>query len=162
MVAYGHHFSLEDIQHCLEAGASAVIAHTTEDAALVNAIVGVFAGQRHLLLTQGKTPFERLCQQWRIRPERLAKLSPQQQCVLQFLGSGLPMKEIARQMNISSRTVETYEQRLKETLGLTCNTALRRTAILHHALDEFLQQSTTTAHLPPMAKTGSVMKNASS
>lgn len=51
-------------------------------------------------------------------PDVLAVLTPRQLQVLDLVGVGLPTREIAVQLNLSTRTVEIYKARIKEKLGL--------------------------------------------
>lgn len=50
--------------------------------------------------------------------ERVARLTPREQAVLQLLAQGLQHREIAEQLNISPRTVEVYKARMMEKLQL--------------------------------------------
>ena len=70
-----------------------------------------------------------------MRPAVMEILSSQQREVFCLLGTAAPIKEIARRLNFSARSVESYESRLKEALCLTRNAVLRRAAVLYHALN---------------------------
>jgi DNA-binding NarL/FixJ family response regulator len=51
------------------------------------------------------------------RPTGVAALSPRQREILRQLGSGMSSKEIAAQLGISVKTVETHRARMMESLG---------------------------------------------
>ena len=54
----------------------------------------------------------------------IVKLSKQQQKCLYFLSCGMTYKEIAQEMNLSPRTVESYMVTVKKKTGLTCRSKL--------------------------------------
>jgi DNA-binding CsgD family transcriptional regulator len=58
-----------------------------------------------------------------------AELSPREQEVLRLLGSGLPCKSIAAQLELSEKTVYTYAARLRGKLHLGNGAELLQTAI---------------------------------
>ena len=60
-------------------------------------------------------------------PETLADRELQ---VYSLIGEGLASKEIATQMNLSQKTIQTYREHLKEKLGLKNATELTRSAVL--------------------------------
>ena len=60
----------------------------------------------------------------------LARLSDRELEVFQMLGAGCRRREIARQLKISPKTVETYREHLKEKLHVSSASALRRVATL--------------------------------
>jgi len=53
----------------------------------------------------------------RDRPTGIAALSPRQRQILRQLGGGMSSKEIAAQLGISVKTVETHRARMMESLG---------------------------------------------
>lgn len=59
----------------------------------------------------------------------LALLSPREQEVLKLIASGLSQREIAQQLEISVKTLETYRTRLTEKLGLGTRAAIIRYAL---------------------------------
>jgi len=60
----------------------------------------------------------------------LSKLSDRELEVFQLLGRGVPSREIAMQMNVSIKTVESHAARIKEKLRLGSSTELLQTATL--------------------------------
>jgi DNA-binding NarL/FixJ family response regulator len=67
----------------------------------------------------------------RERPTGIAALSPRQKQILRRLGSGQSTKEIAAELGISIKTVETHRARMMETLGCRRATDLLLLAVRH-------------------------------
>jgi DNA-binding NarL/FixJ family response regulator len=63
--------------------------------------------------------------------ERIAKLTAHQRAILRMLTDGLSAKEIARKLDISSRTVESHKYQIMESLGAQSSAELIRLAIRH-------------------------------
>ena len=63
--------------------------------------------------------------------ERIASLTPHQRKILRMLVDGLSAKEIARKLDISSRTVESHKYQIMESLGAEGSADLIRLAIRH-------------------------------
>jgi DNA-binding NarL/FixJ family response regulator len=63
--------------------------------------------------------------------ERIAKLTAHQRAILRMLTDGLSAKEIARKLDISSRTVESHKYQIMESLGAQSGAELIRLAIRH-------------------------------
>jgi DNA-binding NarL/FixJ family response regulator len=65
----------------------------------------------------------------RDRPGGMDALSPRQREILRGLGRGLGNKEIASELGISVKTVETHRARLMEALGCRRASELLRLAV---------------------------------
>jgi DNA-binding NarL/FixJ family response regulator len=85
-----------------------------------------------VVATNFESSFDKFSAVWRVTHELIGKLSKQQREVFRMLGEAEPVKEIARKLKISPRSIETYVSRLKDALRLSNNAVLRRAAILHH------------------------------
>ncbi len=59
-------------------------------------------------------------------------LSPRQQEILELISEGYSTKEIASQLELSVKTIETHRARMMESLGLNRGTELLRYALKHH------------------------------
>ncbi|MCL1036447.1 response regulator transcription factor [Shewanella corallii] len=70
-----------------------------------------------------------------LEPEKSTVLTTREQTVLRLLASGLNNKELARELDISVRTVETHRRNIKEKLGIKTSAGLVRYAI-DHGLDD--------------------------
>ncbi len=66
---------------------------------------------------------------------KLAALSPREREVIDFIARGLSIKEIARQIDVSPKSIETYRARLMEKLEAKNPTALMRIAVLVSLMD---------------------------
>lgn len=66
----------------------------------------------------------------------LEDLSDRELEVFEYLGRGLTSNEIAEELNLSPKTIDTYRSRAKEKLGLSSNAALRRRAVVWLELSE--------------------------
>ena len=64
-----------------------------------------------------------------LRGEKSGSLTPREEEVLRRVARGRTSKEIARELNISVRTVETHRQNIKGKLGLSCTADLTRYAM---------------------------------
>jgi len=62
-------------------------------------------------------------------PEPLERLTDREREVLTLIGRGLATREIARQLDLSVKTIETYQARIKEKLGLASGHELTRAAV---------------------------------
>jgi DNA-binding NarL/FixJ family response regulator len=62
------------------------------------------------------------------------RLSDREFEVLRALGSGMAIKEVAQQLNLSSKTISTYRSRLLEKMGLKSRADLVRYVVEHELL----------------------------
>jgi len=67
----------------------------------------------------------------RERPTGIAALSPRQRQILRQLGNGRTTKEIAAELGISVKTVETHRARMMEALGCRRANDLLLLAVRH-------------------------------
>ncbi len=70
------------------------------------------------------------------RDDRLAKLSPREREVLRYSAAGVAMKEVARRLRISPRTVAFHKYRGMATLGLRGQAELLGFALQHGLIDQ--------------------------
>jgi len=136
IIAYASRFRLEEIESLFKIGVAAIVSHDTDDKSLLKVLLDTIGGARRVVATNLESSFDKLNAVWRVSPALVDKLSKQQREVFRMLGEAEPVKEIARKLKISPRSIETYEARLKDVLHLPNNAALRRVAILHHAWEE--------------------------
>jgi DNA-binding NarL/FixJ family response regulator len=61
----------------------------------------------------------------------LKSLSQRERQILLRIGHGLTTREVAKEMHLSTSTIETYRERMKSKLGLTSGNQLLRFAVLH-------------------------------
>jgi DNA-binding NarL/FixJ family response regulator len=120
----------------LEAGGAGYIRKAAADRDLFNAIETVKGGKTFL----GTTGLDALVHEHRPignKPAspRLSSLSDRERFVLEQTVHGFTSREIAEQLGISSRTVDTYRYRLMEKLGLKHRHELVEYALQNHLLE---------------------------
>lgn len=131
-------YSMHDEQlyadRCLRAGAAGFVGKQEPADALLIAIRRVLDGGRYLspamtdrILGQssGRSPANQ---------SPLDSLSDREMEVYELIGAGLSVKEIARHLHLSPKTIEYHRQHIKEKLQLPSSAALARHATAH-ALD---------------------------
>jgi DNA-binding NarL/FixJ family response regulator len=119
----------EFVLSAVRAGASGYLLKNARPAELELAIQAVARGETYL----APTVAAHLVEDLRRRPveadDSLAKLTSRQREVLQLVAEGHSSKEIARRLNLSVKTVETYRAQLMGTLGIHDIAGLTRFAI---------------------------------
>lgn len=121
------HNSVEYISTAMRHGARGYILKDVPTEEIVTAIETVYAGNKYFcgsteqLLQPGKT-------------DRREPLTSREQTILLQLASGKSNKEVARDLEISHRTVETHRQNIKRKLGISTAAGLTRYAIEHGVL----------------------------
>jgi DNA-binding NarL/FixJ family response regulator len=113
------------------AGALGFLLKNSAASELLQAVEEVFQGRSYItpLATQG------LVGSFLHTPEpgkNLVELSQRQREVLQLLTEGRTMKEIARTLKITSRTVAFHKYRLMQELGIRTSAELVQFAVKHH------------------------------
>jgi DNA-binding NarL/FixJ family response regulator len=114
-----------------QVGASGYLLKNSAASELFQAIQEVANGRSYVtpLATRG------LVENFLHQPEpgkKLSDLSPRRREVLQLLAEGHTMKEIARILKITSRTVAFHKYGMMEELGIKSSAELVRYAIKHH------------------------------
>jgi DNA-binding NarL/FixJ family response regulator len=110
----------------MRAGASGYLLKHAAAEELIEAIHAVMAGHTYL------TPLMTRDVLWAIGEQdgvQSPALTPRQLDVLRLIAQGKRMKEIASELNISVRTVETHKQDLLQTLGLETTADLIKFAV---------------------------------
>jgi len=120
VLVYSMHESPQVIQQALDAGAVGYVTKREASGSLLEAIRTVLAGERYLSLRAEKalgmaTPVD--------------MLTGQQIRIFQLMGQGLSNDDIARQLGISVRTLESYAARIMDKLSLQSMKELRQQAI---------------------------------
>ena len=111
----------------LAAGAAGYVVKKVADSELLTAIRAVHAGRTFVDLTQTLTPppEPRMSR----RGKQPKELSRREQEVLRLLAQGHSNQQVADQIRVSVKTVETYRTRLREKLGLKERAELYRFAV---------------------------------
>lgn len=113
-------------QRALEAGARGYVTKSSQPEVLVQAVRTAHAGQLYLSadIRQGRAA----------RAEdaaRLASLTAKEHEIFRLLAQGHAVAEIARLLNLSSKTVANHQSQIREKLGLATPAALVHLALRH-------------------------------
>jgi two-component system, NarL family, invasion response regulator UvrY len=114
----------EYARRALEAGAAGYVLKTASMKELCDAIRHVIAGHTYL---------SRPCDEQDIREPRppMKRLSPREKQIMQLIGAGKPMRDIADCLALSPKTVATHRARILEKLQLKSSSDLLRYAVYH-------------------------------
>jgi two-component system, NarL family, response regulator NreC len=124
------HTDAMHVVRALRAGASGYVPKSSAGSDVVDAVRAVHAGRRYLHPSIAEAVIAQL-----VEPEALddplARLSPREREVLQFLAEGKGVADIGAALSLSPRTVETYRARLMDKLDIHDVPGLVKFAILH-------------------------------
>ena len=131
-VVFSRSLNSSEIVRALKCGAGAVLFHDYKQETIMDTLVNIAEGRvpDPILRTIaedvriGQNPIPE------IAPEISQLLTKRETEVFRLLGLGMTVKQIAAELNISSRTIETHEARMKEKLGAKDTNQLRRKAVL--------------------------------
>lgn len=127
--------TLEDalsVQRAFKAGALGYMTRRDPLPALLLAIDGALKGERHMGPRVEHIMLNTLaCGELELRGDVEAGLSNREREVLRLLGLGQSTREVAHELRVSVKTVETHSLRIKDKLNLSGSAALRRHAALY-------------------------------
>ena len=105
-------------ERALRAGARGYVMKQEASVEVLRAIRTVLAGE--LYVSRKMTPLilRKLLKTDSAQDANLTKLSEREMEVFQLLGSGLGSRQIAEQLNLSIKTIETYRENIKRKIGL--------------------------------------------
>ncbi len=127
VVVLSMHSNREHVARAFAAGAAGYVLKDAAGAEIVAAVRCVATGRRYL--SQG---LEALPEPGHLDSSApLASLSTRERQVLQMVVEGRSSAEIARQVHLSPKTVETYRSRLMKKLGVSDIPALVKFALQH-------------------------------
>jgi DNA-binding NarL/FixJ family response regulator len=109
------------LSEAFRCGASGYILKQAAGEELVSAIRMVARGHHYISPLVTDLPTERLAVQ-----AQKTTITPRQREVLELISRGLTMKEIASQLNISTRTAESHKYEMMQTLGVETTAELIR------------------------------------
>jgi len=125
------------LRKLLEAGASGYVLKRSAADTLIQAIRMVAAGGIYLdPAIAGKVVGSLLGKSVQLGNATVAELSERETDVVRLIAHGYSNKEIATQLNLSVKTVETYKGRAMEKIGLDSRAALVRYALQRGWLQE--------------------------
>ena len=119
----------EYVSRALKTGVSGYLLKDAGVAELELAIMAVARGEIYLSPSVSRHVVEAYVQRRTREPTALERLTPRQREILQLVAEGHTTKEIAEQIHLSSKTVETYRTQLMDQLGLENMAGLIRFAI---------------------------------
>lgn len=130
VLVYSMHEETSQVTAALAAGAGGYVTKREVALHLVEAVCEVLAGRLYISPRAAAS----LVQTVTSRNPDMLELSEQQRQVYYLLGEGFSTAEIAAELHISPRTVESYCARIIEKRGLTGMHQLRREAIAERAM----------------------------
>jgi len=119
----------EDVLQALRAGASGYLLKSSAPAEIAIAINAIMSGGVYLSPSVSKWVVDGYLDRLQINSQSTGKLSRRQREVLTLVAQGLSTKEIARQLGISAKTVETHRTQLMSRLDIHEIAGLVRYAI---------------------------------
>jgi DNA-binding NarL/FixJ family response regulator len=117
------------LRRALEAGAAGYCPKSAADAELISAIRAVMRGNVYIHPAHAKILLDKMIPSAHASPTASAELSERERAVLKLVALGHTNQDIADQLSLSVKTVESYRARGMEKLGLTSRAALVRYAI---------------------------------
>jgi DNA-binding NarL/FixJ family response regulator len=136
VLAVSVHDELAIVLGLLDAGADGYMLKSSACDELLHAVRQVAAGMAYLDPTLSQLVLQPSVRRSFQAGRKLEALSEREAEVIRLLAQGLAMKEIAQQLSLSPRTLETYRARAMEKLRLTSRADLIRHAVRHGWLSE--------------------------
>lgn len=129
VVILSMHSSAEHVFHALEAGARAYLLKESAANEIVDAVRAAHAGRRYLSPKVAEVIADNIGRSSAASP--LASLSGRERQVLQLVAEGRSSAEIARTLNLSPKSVDTYRSRVMQKLHIGDVAGLVKFAIQH-------------------------------
>ena len=115
-------------ERALRSGAQGYIMKQSDPAEIVPAIRRILAGELYLSPTLADDLVRRAVEGKEEGGDASEALSDREAEVVRYIGSGLSTREIAGELNLSIKTIESYRANIKRKLGLKSGTELARFA----------------------------------
>lgn len=128
-------------ERALRAGARGYVLKEEASDTMLTAIRVVLSGGTYVSQAMRQQLFDGPTKSTRTPSDKLRELYNRELQVLQLLGRGRTTKEIAVELAISPKTVESYRESLKKKLGLPDSLSLVRLATLWESEGRFVQES---------------------
>jgi DNA-binding NarL/FixJ family response regulator len=129
--------ALEDVgsvQRALRAGACGYVTRRDPVASLLAALTGALTGERHVGSRVERVLLETLATgKVQMEHDDLTLLSERERQVFRLIGGGRKTCEVAAELSVSLKTVETHRQRIKEKLRLRSGVDLQHRAAVFDA-----------------------------
>lgn len=133
VVVLTRHPDALNLQRAFQAGACGYVTRRDTVDSLISTVLGALDGERRIGPLAERLLLDRLAvggMELSAAPE--ASLSDREMQIFQLLGRGLGTREVAGELRVSVKTIETHRQRIKTKLGLSTGTELQRRAVLYH------------------------------
>lgn len=117
------------LRRALEAGAAGYCPKSAADAELISAVRAVMRGDVYIHPSHAKILLDKMIPSPAEANATRAELSERERAVLKLVALGNTNQDIASQLSLSVKTVETYRARGMEKLGLASRAALVRYAM---------------------------------
>ncbi len=124
------------LRSALKNGAVGYVLKKAADAELISAIRAVLRGEMYVHPSMTRALLEQMLPKAEAAPDAWESLSEREREVLRLVALGHTSAEIAAQLHLSDKTVETYRARGMEKLGLPNRAALVRFALKKGILGE--------------------------
>lgn len=118
---------------CVRMGADGYLTKASAPTELIGAIKRISQGRKYISLSLAERLTEELDQDSGKLPHQA--LSDREYQVMVMISSGIPLKEIADQLALSTKTVSTYRSRILEKMKLNNNAELMLYAIRNGLID---------------------------
>jgi DNA-binding NarL/FixJ family response regulator len=128
ILALSVHEDASYLQQALHAGAKGYLLKRAAPESLIEAIRTIAGGKTYLDSALNNILIENIVGHEQHTFSDPAILSERETEVLQYIAHGYSNKEIAAQLNLSVRTIETYKNRATEKLGITSRVGIIRYA----------------------------------
>lgn len=125
------HREVNYVRRALEAGAAGYVLKHAAPEELVQAVRAALEGGTFVSPLLAGAVFKSMKDGAAAPIDLVSQLTTRQRDILRLLADGHSAKEIARQLNISSRTVEFHKYKMMELLGLKSSAKLVQLAIEH-------------------------------
>jgi len=117
------------VQRAFKAGARGYVVTEDETAEVLHALERIVAGELYASGTVARGLLQMLASGLVETPrDHCGQLSDRELQVFRLIGSGFGTSRVARELQLSVKTIETHRQRIKHKLGLTNGTELTRRA----------------------------------
>lgn len=121
------------VRRALQAGAAGYLTKEASPDTLIIAVARVAAGERYIAPAVAESlAFESLVPGEPVRHEMLSRREWE---VLRLITQGLPLSQIAEQLNLSPKTITTHKSHLMEKLDVDNNAELIRYAVEHRLFE---------------------------
>lgn len=123
------HASEEYVWQALKAGATGYLLKDTSASELGLAIKAVLRGQTFLTAAVSKQVVETYMHRLKSETPATEVLTPRQREILQLIAEGKALKDIARMLNLSVKTIETHRTMMMDRLNIHDNVGLVKYAM---------------------------------